>query len=179
MLCGSQRACWAPRIRAQRMAKVSPSCNESSKCPREFPPPLDSRRTEAKTVRLSVCGRRSVFISPPGHRLTVRFSGSGALPESVNSLGNNQLVWVGVPPSPRSFGIIGLGGKSRQVFGFKGLIGKVSRNKDLACQRALKMGLGQLRGPFGKRTNLSVAPIRSLLSHRAGWKSVMAVTAWL
>src|SRR5271157_6333419 len=54
----------------------------------------------------------------------------------------------GTPPSPRSFGIIGLGGKSRQVFGFKGLIGKVSRNKDLACQRALKMGLGQLRGPF-------------------------------
>src|SRR5271157_2552873 len=37
----------------------------------------------------------------------------------------------GYPPSPRSIGIMGLGGKSRQVFGFKGLIGKVFRNKGL------------------------------------------------
>jgi len=52
-----------------------------------------------------------------------------------------------LPPPPRFIGIIGLGGNSRQVFEFKGLIGKVFRNKDLGCQRALKMGLGQLRGP--------------------------------
>src|SRR5450759_201372 len=48
---------------------------------------------------------------------------------------------------PRSFGIIELGKKSRKIFEFKGLICKIFRNKDLAYQRALKMGLGQLRGP--------------------------------
>src|ERR1019366_3086588 len=53
----------------------------------------------------------------------------------------------GTPPPPRSFGIMGLDGKSRKIFEFKGLICKIFRNKDLACQRALKMGLGQLRGP--------------------------------
>jgi len=37
----------------------------------------------------------------------------------------------GTPPPPRSIGIMGLGRKSRQVFGFKGLIGKVFRNKGL------------------------------------------------
>src|SRR6266849_8239417 len=35
------------------------------------------------------------------------------------------------PPLPRSCGIIELGRKFRQVFGFKGLVGKVFRNKDL------------------------------------------------
>ena len=52
---------------------------------------------------------------------------------------------MGVPPSPRSFGIIELGGKSRQVFGFKGLIGKVFRNKDLA----VKIGLNRRIQDFG------------------------------
>jgi hypothetical protein len=47
---------------------------------------------------------------------------------------------------PRSFEIIGLGENSRKIFDFKGLIRKIFRNKDLACQRALKMALGQLRG---------------------------------
>jgi hypothetical protein len=51
------------------------------------------------------------------------------------------------PPPPRSFGILGLGRNSRKIFGFKGLIRKIFRNKELSCQRALKMGLGQLRGP--------------------------------
>jgi hypothetical protein len=78
----------------------------------------------------------------------------------------------GVPPLPRSFGIIGLGGKSRQVFGFKGVIGKVFRNKDLGCQRALKMGLEQLRGPSWETGTLPTAPIRSPLSRTAGWMSV-------
>src|ERR1019366_8175016 len=32
---------------------------------------------------------------------------------------------------PRSFGIIGLGGKSRKIFEFKGVIWKIFRNKDL------------------------------------------------
>jgi hypothetical protein len=51
-----------------------------------------------------------------------------------------------LPPPPRSIGIIGLGRNSSQIFEFKGLIRKIFRNKDLGCQRALKMGLGQLRG---------------------------------
>jgi hypothetical protein len=40
----------------------------------------------------------------------------------------------GTPPSPRSFGIMGLGRNSRQIFGFKGLICKIFRNKDLAAK---------------------------------------------
>jgi len=32
-----------------------------------------------------------------------------------------------------SFRIIGLGGNSRKIFGFKGLIGKIFRNNDLAA----------------------------------------------
>jgi hypothetical protein len=38
-----------------------------------------------------------------------------------------------------------LGENSRKILGFKGLIRKIFRNKDLACQRALKMALRQLR----------------------------------
>src|SRR5229473_1479187 len=41
-------------IRAQRKATVSPSCNESSKCRKGNTPRSESRRTEAKTVRLFV-----------------------------------------------------------------------------------------------------------------------------
>jgi hypothetical protein len=47
----------------------------------------------------------------------------------------------------RSFKIIDLEKNSRKIFEFKGLICKIFRNKDLALPRALKMGLGQLRGP--------------------------------
>src|SRR5208282_620489 len=64
----------------------------------------------------------------------------------------------GVPPSPLSIGIMGLGRKSRQIFGFKGLIGKVFRNKHLAPQIALKMALGQLRGPSWFAARLFTAP---------------------
>src|SRR5208282_1528587 len=49
------------------------------------------------------------------------------------------------PPPPRSFGIKELGSNSSKIFDFKGLIGKIFRNKDLAIQIALKMTLGQLR----------------------------------
>jgi len=66
---------------------------------------------------------------------------------------------------------------SRQVFGFKRLIGKVFRNKDLGCQRALKMGLGQLRGPSWETGTLIAAPIRFLLLRTVGWMSVILVTA--
>jgi hypothetical protein len=85
--------------------------------------------------------------------------------------GTNQLVRQ-KKPSPRSFGIIGLGEKSRQIFEFKGLIRKIFRNKELGCQRALKMGLGQLRGPSWETGAPLTAPIRFPLSRTAGWKSV-------
>jgi hypothetical protein len=99
------------------------------------------------------------------------------------------------PPPPGSIGIIGLGRKSRKIFEFKGLIGKIFRNKDLArsvrfvqdfgsgltpanrlnlgCQRALEMGLGQLRGPSWLTGTPLATPIRSPLSRMAGWMSVM------
>ena len=77
---------------------------------------------------------------------------------------------------PRSFGIMELGKKSRKIFEFKGLIRKIFRNKDLGCQRALKMGLGQLRGPSWETGTLLAAPIRSSLSRKAGWKSVTVLT---
>ena len=52
----------------------------------------------------------------------------------------------GYPPPPLPIGIIELQAKALKIFEFKGLIVKIFRNKDLACQRALKMALGQLRG---------------------------------
>jgi hypothetical protein len=70
----------------------------------------------------------------------------------------------GVPPLPRSFGIIGLGGKSRQVFGFKGLTGKVFRNKDLGCQRALKWVWGSFEGRLGRRTHFSLPQSVNILA---------------
>jgi hypothetical protein len=43
--------------------------------------------------------------------------------------------------SPRSIGIMGLGGKSRQIFGLKGLICKIFRNKELAASYSPNCGL--------------------------------------
>jgi len=52
----------------------------------------------------------------------------------VYSEGNNRSVrWV--PPSPRSFGIIELGGNSRKIFEFKGVIWKIFRNKELRAKK--------------------------------------------
>jgi hypothetical protein len=55
-------------------------------------------------------------------------------------------VETGVPPLPL-IGIIELRAKILKILEFKGPIVKIFRNKDLSCQRALKIGLGQLRGP--------------------------------
>src|ERR1035437_1033954 len=41
-------------------------------------------------------------------------------------------VGIGGGTPPRSNGIMGLGRNSRQIFGFKGLRGKIFRNKELA-----------------------------------------------
>ena len=84
---------------------------------------------------------------------------------------NNQLVW-GYPPPPLSIGIIGLGGKSRKIFEFKGLIRKIFRNKDLACQRALKMVLGQLRGPSWETNTLKHCPNQMAIVAPDRWGSL-------
>jgi len=63
---------------------------------------------------------------------------------------------------------MGLGGNYRQIFEFKGVIRKIFRDKGLGCQRALKIGLGQLRGPSWEAAQLFTDPIRSLLSRKAG-----------
>ena len=68
---------------------------------------------------------------------------------------------------------------SRKIYGFKGLIWKIFRNKDLASKIALKMVLGQLRGPYWLTGTLFTAPFRWISSHGAGWKSVMADTIQL
>jgi hypothetical protein len=62
--------------------------------------------------------------------------------KSLSSYSEGINPWLPPPPPPRSFGIIGLGRNSSQIFEFKGLIRKIFRNKDLGCQRALKIGLG-------------------------------------
>lgn len=44
---------------------------------------------------------------------------------------------VGYPPSLRSFGVMQLHGKSCKIFGFKELIGKIFKAKELASGRLL------------------------------------------
>jgi hypothetical protein len=76
----------------------------------------------------------------------------------------------------------------RQNLGFKGLIGKIFRNKDLAgffgvpsaafgCQRALKLGLvGASEARRGRRTQFGTPLIRGYFRNRVVGMSVMAVT---
>ena len=52
---------------------------------------------------------------------------------------------TGVPPLPL-IGIIELQAKTLKILEFKGPVAKIFRNKDLSCQRAMKMVLGQFRG---------------------------------
>jgi hypothetical protein len=78
-------------------------------------------------------------------------------------------------PDPRPFflyslsiRIMMLGENSRKILGFKGLIRKIFRNKDLACQRALKMVLGQLRGASFADGHISKLP-QSGFYYRIWW----------
>jgi len=98
-------------------------------------------------------------------------------PWHVYSNITNQLVWVGVPPFFRSFGIKDLGGGARQVFGFKGLAGKVFKNQRLRLPKSAQNGFGAV-----SRTVLvdwlETAPIRSLWSRAAGLKSMDFDQGW-
>jgi hypothetical protein len=70
----------------------------------------------------------------------------------------------GYPPSPRSFGIMELGGNSCQIFGFKGLAGKFFKNQRLSVE-ILPFGfvLGQDFGSgLPASTTLRVAPAKRL-----------------
>ena len=64
----------------------------------------------------------------------------GIVLSPVNSEGINPCLLL--PPSPRSFEIMGLGGKSRQVFGFKGLASKVFQNQRLRLSKSAENGFG-------------------------------------
>jgi hypothetical protein len=105
------------------------------------------------------------------------------------------------PPSPLPFGIMELGRNSRKIFGFKGLIWKIFRNKELAalppvvwggggvlrpiissaygCQRALKNYFMVTAGPALKTGTLTPCPNQEILLHWSGWMSVMALTVWM
>jgi hypothetical protein len=66
----------------------------------------------------------------------------------------------------RSFRIIELRKKSRKIFEFKGLICKIFRNKDLGCQRALKMGFcGSFEGRLGRRHTSNCPNQISIIAH--------------
>src|ERR1039457_4918715 len=52
---------------------------------------------------------------------------------------------------------------------------KYSRIRTYGCERALKMALGQCRGPALENGHTFTAPIRSLSSHVCSWKSVTLV----
>ena len=97
------------------------------------------RKARLQGGKSQVMRAREAMLALPA---SSRFSHFAAFVSSVY-----WLVLAGVPPSPRYIGIIGLGRDSREIFEFKGLIRKIFWNKELGCQRALKMGLGQLRGP--------------------------------
>src|ERR1700682_2895746 len=73
MLCGSRRACWAPRIRAQRTAMVALSCHESSKCRRRSTPLLYGGGRKQKPSAF-LFGSRSVCepVNHQGHEGTRR-----------------------------------------------------------------------------------------------------------
>ncbi len=49
---------------------------------------------------------------------------------------------VTTPPSPRSFGIMGLGKNSRKIFEFKGLTGKVFENQSFRLSKSAENGFG-------------------------------------
>jgi hypothetical protein len=81
------------------------------------------------------------------------------------------------PPFLRSFGIKDLGGGSRQVFGFKGLDGKVFKNQRVSSSKSSENGFGE-----ASRTVLAdgfeTAPIRTLWSRTTGLKSMDFGHGW-
>ena len=76
----------------------------------------------------------------------------------------------GTPPFFWSFGIKDLGGGSRQVFGFKGLAGKVFKNQRLNLSRSGENGVwGSFEGHLDSGTDLETAPVRPHSYRGARW----------
>ena len=72
---------------------------------------------------------------------------------------------TGVPPLPL-IGIIELQAKTLKILEFKGPVAKIFRNKDLSCQRAMKMVLGQFRGAVLVDRRASKLPQSESLRYR-------------
>src|SRR5260370_29929304 len=70
-----------------------------------------------------------------------------------------------VSPFLRYIRIMGLAGNVRKVFKNNELYGKSSGIRNLGCQRALKMVLGQLRGPSLWADDTSKLPQSDLYRH--------------
>src|SRR5208282_153712 len=122
------------------------------------------------------------------HRLDPRLSGIGSqvsgrskLESSFVKPSGRHVYWlVPLPPSPPRYWNHGVREeKPTRSLILKDLQPKSLRTNDLRCQRALKMGLGQLQGPSSETGTALATPIRWLLSHWAGWRYVMALTGWL
>jgi len=75
------------------------------------------------------------------------------------------------PPFFRSFGIKDLGGGSRQVFGFKGLAGKVFKNQRVILSKSAENWFGAASRAV-LVDGLETAPIRSLSSRATGLMSM-------
>src|ERR1019366_7780562 len=77
---------------------------------------------------------------------------------------------MGTPLPPRSFGIIELGGNSRQIFEFKGLTGKVFQNQRLRLSKSAGNGFGAAsRAVLGNGTPLP-CPNQSSIVASGGWE---------
>jgi hypothetical protein len=75
-----------------------------------------------------------------------------------------------LPPFFRSFGIKDLGGGSRQVFGFKGLAGKVFKNQCLKLSRSAENGFGAVSRAVWVGGRISKLPQSDLYRYRcARW----------
>jgi hypothetical protein len=73
----------------------------------------------------------------------------------------------GYPPPPLAIGIIGLGGNYRQIFEFKGVIGKVFINQGVRLSKSAENRFGAAsRAVLGGGIPFT-APIRSLLLRKA------------
>src|SRR5208337_56067 len=83
------------------------------------------------------------------------------------------------PPPPRSFGIIELGGDSRQIFGFKGVAGKVFQNQQLTLSKSAENGFGAVSRAERSFASLRISAAGSPLRLRSGSPPLDASTSKL
>ena len=109
-----------------------------------------------------------------------------ALPTLVSGLGRApinccviNLCFSPRPPSIVAIGIMGLGRNSRKIFGFKGLKGKIFRNKDLAPKTTPKMDLQQLRWAVLVADTPRSCPNQVSIFARGGWAVCDGRHTWL